>query len=406
VDAASTVSHPSSAALAEALRTPGTVLLDSSRPDEENDRALLFERPERILTAHRRAEVPEVLAAAEAATRTGRFVAGFVGYEAGYAFEPAHFSEGETHAADPLPLVGLGVYEKPQRIEAAGLEDALAEAGAPPRIQDLRFTLGRATYHERVAQVKDAIRAGEVYQINLTAPVRFRLAGGDALALYRRMRRRQPVPYGAWLNVGGEQHVLSASPELFFRRRGRRVWTRPMKGTAPRGNTPAEDERLRRALAADEKNRAENLMIVDLLRNDLSVCCEAGSVRAGRLFEVETYDTVSQMTSTVEGRLKPSAGLADLFRALFPCGSVTGAPKLRAMRHIRRLEDAPRGVYCGAVGFAGPEEAAFSVPIRTVALDGNDGRMGIGSGIVWDSDTEDEYEECLLKARFLGNGES
>jgi para-aminobenzoate synthetase/4-amino-4-deoxychorismate lyase len=129
-------------------------------------------------------------------------------------------------------------------------------------------------------------------------------------------------------------------------------------------------------------------------------------VRAGRLFEVETYDTVSQMTSTVEGRLKPGAGLADLFRALFPCGSVTGAPKLRAMRHIRRLEDAPRGVYCGAVGFAGPEEAAFSVPIRTVALDGNDGRMGIGSGIVWDSDTEDEYEECLLKARFLGNGES
>jgi para-aminobenzoate synthetase/4-amino-4-deoxychorismate lyase len=177
-----------------------------------------------------------------------------------------------------------------------------------------------------------------------------------------------------------------------------------MKGTVRRGATPEEDRRLRRALAADEKNRAENLMIVDLLRNDLSVCCEAGSVRASPLFDVEAYGTVSQMTSTVAGRLKPEAGLAALFRALFPCGSVTGAPKLRAMQHIRRLEDAPRGVYCGAVGFAGPDEAVFSVPIRTVELWGEAGKMGIGSGVVWDSDADEEYEECLLKARFLAAG--
>ncbi|PSR01065.1 MAG: aminodeoxychorismate synthase, component I [Bacteroidetes bacterium QS_8_68_28] len=356
-----------------------------------------------MLTAHRYAEVPEVLAAAEAATRAGRFVAGFVAYEAGYAFEPAHFPVGAEQREGKSPLVELGVYERPQHVEAAALEDALVGAGETARVENRRFTLGRATYRERVAQVKDVIRAGEVYQINLTAPTRFRFEG-DPLALYRRMRRRQPVPYGAFLNAGGGRCVLSASPELFFRRDGARVWARPMKGTVRRGATPEEDRRLRRALAADEKNRAENLMIVDLLRNDLSVCCEAGSVRASPLFDVEAYGTVSQMTSTVAGRLKPEAGLAALFRALFPCGSVTGAPKLRAMQHIRRLEDAPRGVYCGAVGFAGPDEAVFSVPIRTVELWGEVGKMGIGSGVVWDSDADEEYEECLLKARFLAAG--
>jgi para-aminobenzoate synthetase/4-amino-4-deoxychorismate lyase len=241
-----------------------------------------------------------------------------------------------------------------------------------------------------------------VYQINLTAPVRFRFEG-EPLALYRRMRRRQPVPYGAFLNLGDGRRVLSASPELFFRRDGARVWTRPMKGTVRRGASPEEDQRLRRALAADEKNRAENVMIVDLLRNDLSVCCEPDSVRVPELFSVEPYETVSQMTSTVEGRLKPDTGYADLFRALFPCGSVTGAPKLRAMRRIRRLEKEPRGVYCGAVGFAGPREAAFNVAIRTVELAGAEGRMGIGSGVVWDSDPDTEYEECLLKAAFLNS---
>ena len=397
------------AALAAMLRAPGAVLLDTSRPgadsSPEHDRALLFSEPVRTLVARRRAEVPGVLAAAEEATRAGQFVAGFVGYEAGYAFEPDHFPPDEQRAANDraLPLVELGVYERPHSVEAALLEAALGGVAETPRVEDLRFTLARADYRQKIAQVKDAIRAGDVYQINLTAPTRFRFEG-DPLALYRRMRRRQPVPYGAFLNAGGGRCVLSASPELFFRRDGARIWARPMKGTVRRGATPEEDRRLRRALAADEKNRAENLMIVDLLRNDLSVCCEAGSVRASPLFDVEAYGTVSQMTSTVAGRLKPEAGLAALFRALFPCGSVTGAPKLRAMQHIRRLEDAPRGVYCGAVGFAGPDEAVFSVPIRTVELWGEVGKMGIGSGVVWDSDADEEYEECLLKTRFLAAG--
>jgi para-aminobenzoate synthetase/4-amino-4-deoxychorismate lyase len=400
----------SPAAPAEALRRPGTVLLDAARADpdrpaaEQQRRALLFERPERVLTARRRAEVPGVLAAVDEATAAGRFVAGFVGYEAGYAFEPAVFPERRAAAEPEGPplLLWLGVYDRPQGLAPAMVEEALAEDASPepPQVEDARFAITRAAYRDKIAEVKSAIRAGDVYQINFTAPMRFR-AEGDPPALYRRMRRRQPVPYGAFLNIGDGRRVLSCSPELFFRRDGRRIWTRPMKGTVRRGDTPPEDERLRRALAADDKSRAENLMIVDLLRNDLSVCCEAGSVRVPELFAVEPYDTVSQMTSTVEGQLRPDAGYADLFRALFPCGSVTGAPKLRAMRHIRRLEDGPRGVYCGAVGFAGPEEAVFNVAIRTVELKGAQGRMGIGSGVVWDSDADDEYEECLLKAQFL-----
>jgi para-aminobenzoate synthetase/4-amino-4-deoxychorismate lyase len=396
------------AALAAMLRAPGTVLLDTSRPgadsSPEHDRALLFSEPQRTLVARRRAEVPGVLAAVEEATRAGQFVAGFVGYEAGYAFEPDHFPPDEQRAANDraLPLVELGVYERPHSVEAALLEAALGGVAETPRVEDLRFAIARANYRQKIAQVKDAIRAGDVYQINLTAPVRFRFEG-EPLALYRRMRRRQPVPYGAFLNLGDGRRVLSASPELFFRRDGARVWTRPMKGTVRRGASPEEDQRLRRALAADEKNRAENVMIVDLLRNDLSVCCEPDSVRVPELFSVEPYETVSQMTSTVEGRLKPDTGYADLFRALFPCGSVTGAPKLRAMRRIRRLEKEPRGVYCGAVGFAGPREAAFNVAIRTVELAGAEGRMGIGSGVVWDSDPDTEYEECLLKAAFLNS---
>ena len=394
--------NTSPASLADTLRAPGTVLLDTGRPDAENDRTLLFAAPQRTLTAHRRAEVPELLGAADEAVRDGRFVAGYVGYEAGYAFEPDLFPEKEAAGDGPL-LAWLGVYERPRVLSPAAIEEVLEAEHTGPRVEDLRFEIERAAYRGKIAQVKEAIRAGEVYQINFTAPVHFELRA-DPLALYGRMRQRQPVPYGAFLNLGNGRYVLSASPELFFRRNGERVWTRPMKGTARRGASPEEDQRLRRWLAADEKSRAENLMIVDLLRNDLSVCCRPGSVRVPRLFEVEPYDTVSQMTSTVEGRLKENTGLADLFRALFPCGSVTGAPKLRAMQHIRRLEAGPRGVYCGAVGFAGPREAAFSVAIRTVELAGERGRLGIGSGVVWDSDADEEYEECLLKAQFLVDG--
>jgi para-aminobenzoate synthetase/4-amino-4-deoxychorismate lyase len=292
--------------------------------------------------------------------------------------------------------------------EAAQL---LAQAGEFT-LGDHHFSLDRATHEKYVRRIKDSIRAGDTYQVNLTAPVRFALFG-DPLGFYRAVRARQRVPYGAFLRLSA-YHLCSFSPELFFRIDGRTITARPMKGTSPRGASPDEDDRMAEALRADEKNRAENLMIVDLLRNDLSRVTEAGSVRVPRLFEAERYETLTQMTSSVTATLRPEAGVGDVFRALFPCGSVTGAPKLRAMQLIRELEDAPRGIYCGAIGYAGPKasetiwhgesqsiEAVFSVPIRTAEIAEDCGRLGVGSGIVWDSEAGAEYEECLLKARFL-----
>jgi para-aminobenzoate synthetase/4-amino-4-deoxychorismate lyase len=323
----------------------------------------------------------------------GRYAAGFLAYEAGYALEPGLFDPPEGD------LLGwFGVYAAPACRAESDAEALLADAG-PFRLGPARFALDEAAYARCVAAVRALIREGDVYQVNLTAPFRFSFEG-DPLGLYRAVRRRQRVPYGAWLNTG-ERHVLSYSPELFFRLDGARVTARPMKGTAPRGATAEEDARLAAALAADPKNRAENLMIVDLLRNDLARVSVPGSVGVPRLFETERYETVTQMTSTVTATLRPEARLSDVLRALFPCGSVTGAPKLRAMQRIRALEAGARGVYCGAVGYAGPDEAVFNVPIRTIALRDGEGRLSVGSGIVWDSEAGAEYAECLLKARFL-----
>ncbi|MDX1421050.1 MAG: aminodeoxychorismate synthase component I [Rubricoccaceae bacterium] len=346
-----------------------------------------------MLTAATAAEVPALLDALDRVRAAGRWAAGFLAYEAGYALEPALFD-----APEAAPLGWFGVYAAPERIGPGAADALLAEAGTF-RLGGPHFALERAAYDERIAAVRQLIREGDVYQLNLTAPYRFPFSG-DPLGLYRAVRRRQRVPYGAYLDTG-ERRVLSFSPELFFRLDGRRITARPMKGTAPRGATPAADDRLARALAGDEKNRAENLMIVDLLRNDLARVSDAGSVAVPRLFETERYETLTQMTSTVTAMLRPEATLSGVLRALFPCGSVTGAPKLRAMQRIRALETGPRGVYCGAIGYVGPDTAVFNVPIRTVELQEGEGRLGVGSGIVWDSEAGAEYAECLLKAQFL-----
>ena len=351
--------------------------------------------PIRILTAESVEAVPALVQELEAMTDAGHYVAGYLSYEAGYAFvdlEPPPAAEGL--------LAWFGVYDAPQRVGPSDVGQGLRELATDCSVAEAVFDRDRGDYTEDLRTIRDHIRAGDVYQINYTAPLRFRL-DGDPRALYRRLRHRQHVPYGAYLNLG-ERQVLSCSPELFFRREGPRVWTRPMKGTIRRGRTLAEDRKLQEELRTDPKNRAENLMIVDLLRNDLSVCCRPGSVQVPALYETEPYDSVTQMTSTVEGRLQDGAGLADVLRALFPCGSITGAPKRRAMRIIRDLEPGPRGVYCGAIGMAGPDDTAvFNVAIRTAVIQGNEGRMGVGSGVVWDSVPHAEYEECQLKGQFL-----
>ena len=392
--------------LPDRLRADGAVLLDAPRRDADTGRAgaLLFDAPRATVVARATDEVDDALRALDRALADGHHVAGVLAYEAGHALEPGRVADAPL--ASDVPLVWFGVYDVPQAVDVGDALDALA----PPAVRDVAFGWTADDYAARLAAVRRHIHDGDVYQVNLTLPVTFAL-DGDPLALYAALRRRQPTSYGAWLALPGGLAVASVSPELFVRvdpaGGGRVAVTRPMKGTAPRGATPAEDDRLARALVAADKERAENLMIVDLLRNDLARVAEGGSVSVPALFDAERYDTVTQMTSTVRARLRPDVALSDLLRAAFPCGSVTGAPKLRAMEVIAAVERAPRGIYCGAIGYAAPDgTAAFSVAIRTAVVrpdgaGGGRGVYGVGSGVVWDSRSDAEWAECALKARVL-----
>ena len=378
------------------LSRPGTCLLDASRPSPEHARSLCFSDPLDVLVATDGDDVLQLLSDLDAARSNGRCVAGCLAYEAGGPLMDLP----SRPLPNDEPLAWFGIYDAPTPVNASDVQQALDALSETASVETVRFDRSRTAYRAAIRRIHDHIRAGNVYQINYTAPLRFRWQG-DPRVLYRHGRRRQRVPYGAYVHRGTDR-VLSWSPELFFHQSGRRIVTRPMKGTIRRGHTPDEDRRLRDALASDPKNRAENLMIVDLLRNDLSRCCTPGSVRVPHLFTTEPYETVTQMTSTVEGTLRADVGLADVLHALFPCGSITGAPKHRAMQIIEDLEPTPRGVYCGAIGYAGPTDATFNVAIRTARLppDGT-GTMGVGSGIVWDSTADDEYDECQLKGQFL-----
>lgn len=381
---------------------PGTVWLDAARvdPDSGTSAGLLFRDPVRVLLAHTPEAVSEVLLEIDAAIDAGYVVAGALAYEAGAALEPA---VGPVRRGGGW-LAAFGVYGRAESVAPEQAETWL-DAAAPGAVDVEGPRVSVAEYLRGVRHVRRAIREGDVYQVNVTLPVGIRLTG-DPLGVYRTLRRRQPTAFSAVLTLAGRR-VLSLSPELFFRidARGARrlITTRPMKGTTRRGASAADDDRLAEGLRADPKNRAENLMIVDLLRNDLSRVARPRSVRVSDLFTVEQHPTLQQMTSTVQGRLRQEVSFSEVLRALFPCGSVTGAPKIRAMQIIREVEPYPRGVYCGAIGWAGPNGVALNVPIRTLALDvkTGGGTLGIGSGIVWDSEPGAEYEESLLKAHFL-----
>jgi para-aminobenzoate synthetase / 4-amino-4-deoxychorismate lyase len=344
----------------------------------------------RVLRADRLGEVLPVLAGVEEAAAAGLHAAGFVAYEAAPAFDPAL----ATHPPDPrLPLAWFALFARREEVPPSfGSGDA--------RVGEWEIDLDRAAYGERVGRVRALIGAGDSYQVNLTARLRAPFSG-DPLALYARLCRAQRSAFCAFLELGDGTSIVSASPELFFRASEGALELRPMKGTRPRGRWPEEDHALAAELAASPKDRAENLMIVDLLRSDAGRVAEFGSVRVERPFQVERYETVHQMTSTVTARLRPDAGLVEVFRALFPCGSVTGAPKVRTMEIIRDLETGPRGAYCGAIGFVSPGEAAFSVGIRTLVVRDGAVELGVGSGVTWDSDAGDEYRECWDKAAFV-----
>jgi para-aminobenzoate synthetase / 4-amino-4-deoxychorismate lyase len=343
-----------------------------------------------VLVANAPSEIAPLLDRIDGEAAVGRQAAGFLSYEAAAAFDPAL----RTHPPLPgLPLAWFVIGEERVEVPEPGPEGGYELGPWIPSLGDEGHAL-------RVARVRELIAAGDTYQVNLTFPLRapFR---GDPLGLYADLLRRQRAGYAAFLDLG-RFAILSLSPELFFERAGKRVTTRPMKGTRPRGRWPAEDESLAAELASSEKDRAENLMIVDLLRNDLGRIARPGSVRVSERFAVERYPTVHQMTSTIEAEVSPGIRLPDIFGALFPCGSVTGAPKVRTMEIIREMESGPRGVYCGAVGVVGDGQAVFNVPIRTLLIDREKGeaRLDVGSGITIGSDPTAEYRECLDKAAF------
>ena len=338
--------------------------------------------------AKRLEDVLAVLEFAEREARSGSHVAVMLSYEAAPAFDPAFV----THPPSDFPLAWAAVFENASEAFTA---ERVSANGWTPRVS-------RGEYDRSVSRIRELIAAGDTYQVNYSFPLTSSF-NGDALAWYRDLCVAQGAEYSVYLDLGRYQ-VLCLSPELFFERRGNHVVTRPMKGTVRRGRWPAEDRELAYWLANSAKDRAENVMIVDLLRNDLGKVSIPGSVRVSSLFDLERFETVWQMTSTVESTLRDGTNLVDLMRALFPCGSITGAPKIRTMQIIRELERSPRGAYAGAIGLLKPGgDCVFNVAIRTVVIDTETGvaTFGVGGGVTIDSTAEREYEECLVKSRFL-----
>ncbi len=379
------------------LQKPRTILLESSRQDELNNKNLLFHSPVEILSTDNRDEIPELFRRIEECIKNKQWIAGYFGYECGYHFEKIISVYKDKNS---LPLVWLGVYNPPFIIHSDLLNSLSTHS--TQEILSPKLLIDDSIYKTKISSLKEYIINGDTYQVNFTDKFEFDF-NGDAVDLYFDLRQKQHVPFGGYINIGDSQ-ILSFSPELFFRRSGNEITTKPMKGTCRRGKYLEEDAQLSEWLRNDEKNRSENLMIVDLLRNDLGRICEPGSVNVSEMYSVEKYETVLQMTSTVNGTLKNDINYYEIFKSLFPCGSVTGAPKIRTMQIIHELEQHPRGVYCGAIGFISPEhEAVFNVAIRTIELTGGKGSMGVGSGIVFDSVPEREFEECELKAAFLLN---
>jgi len=387
------------------------VLLDDARADRASA-ARLYRDPLELVVARRPDEIAPALDRIEALRTAGHHLAGYIAYEAGLALEPRLAGLAAPRSGANGPLLWFGAFAGFTEIAAANVSAWLAENGADgsARIGPLDPAISAGAYCQAFDALQRAIEAGDIYQANLTFP----LAGswqGKPLALYAALRPMAGAGYGG-IVFDGSHWLLSFSPELFFAAQGDAVTVKPMKGTRPRGSDPAHDTALKDELANSVKDRAENLMIVDLLRNDLSRVAQAGTVRVDRPFAVESYPTVHQMVTTVRARLQPGKNAADIIAALFPCGSITGAPKIRAMELIHAIERDARGPYCGSIGRIDPpradgtSDAAFNVAIRTLRLTPsglNQGTavLGVGSAIVADSEALPEWRECLVKGGFV-----
>lgn len=367
------------------------VLLDDARG---NARFRVYHDPDDIIVAHALEDVIPALNQVRAAVRKGYHAAGYLAYEAGFAFEQRL---ARLYRPGPMPLLWFGLFRQPHLVAPTAI--ACAADAEPPVFSS---STGKQHYLRSIDDILDLIAAGDCYQINFTVEgaVETRLQPQD---LFHAVRRFQNCGWGGMLYTG-TSGLLSWSPELFFSLNGGTVWTKPMKGTAKRGPTPGTDNEQKCLLRASAKECAENLMIVDLLRNDLARISVPGSVRVASLFEIETYPTLHQMTSSISAQLQPDLDAIDIIKCLFPCGSITGAPKIRAMEIIAALERRARGPYTGSMGFIAPDgTAAFNVMIRTLVYPsyGAAPRFAVGSGIVADSLPDHEWLECETKSRFL-----
>lgn len=393
------------------------VFLESAQNDHNNNCSFLFADPVQILEIHQVTELADLLASIPGYVQQGYYLAGYFAYECAYYIEKLGLLD---YHSEKQPLAWFGVYRQPIIYDhtsgklhgipnLAGITPTLhISRNEPiPHLDNMHFDLSEAEYTKIIHKIKDYICAGDVYQINFTGRYHFTF-DGSPISLYKTLKSKQRVSYSAYIRAAG-QDILCLSPELFFYIKGEQIVARPMKGTISRGRTRLEDQHVAESLLRDSKNRAENVMIVDLLRNDLGRLCQIGSVTVPKLFTIEKYDTLFHMTSTVEGTLNDDVDYAQVIGSLFPCGSVTGAPKIRAMEIIRELESSPRGVYTGSIGYFAPcpghstraVRAMFNVAIWTVVLENGRGEMGVGSGIVYDLVASDEYAECTVKAHFL-----
>jgi para-aminobenzoate synthetase / 4-amino-4-deoxychorismate lyase len=388
------------------------VFFDTSRPDQENVESLLFLEPVDRMICRIGENLENYLTALQERLSNGFYLAGWVGYEFGAMLEGRIETKRKSHPENQV-LADLGVFLKPLRFDHVTGENNFPFESESTRLEEtyavsnLRPNMAKEEYLQDLNLVREYIIAGDTYQVNYTMKLLFDFEGSSEM-LYSALRKNQSVAYGAYIR-NGEERILSFSPELFFRKKGDEITVRPMKGTASKGKNGTEEQRYSRELHYDSKNRSENVMIVDLLRNDLARLMHGhgeSQVFVDSLFDVESYESLLQMTSTIKAKstspIMSNLKLTELFRALFPCGSITGAPKIRTMQIIDELEKEHRGVYTGAIGYFGPDgSAVFNVPIRTVRLQGKSGEMGIGGGITYDSVAEEEWKESLLKGRFL-----
>ncbi len=383
-------------------------LLENMRAGSRAPSSMLFWGAKRHIAAYDGVALRPALDALDTERKAGRFVCGYLTYEAGYFLaEKRSFAmaKAETLA---LPLLSFHAFSHRMLLDERQVRELLETSPVPVpcAVYSIEQSESEEHYRSKLARIQSYIGDGETYQVNYAWKYRFAFQGSP-LALYRELRERQRVEYGAYLHFR-EARVVSLSPELFLRKEGERLISKPMKGTARRSSEPAEDDSLARALRSDPKTLAEHVMIVDLLRNDIGRVAKSGTVAVRDMCEVQTFESVHQMVSTVEGEVGADSKVGDLLARLFPCGSITGAPKLRTMEIIEELEDEPRGVYTGAIGYVSPDNNfCFNVPIRTiVSTEEGRGELGVGSGIVAESVASTEFAECQLKGRFLtGLGE-